>query len=100
MAPTIEPWTLDELVERVAAALGDGYAGGSNGRVRDVPDARAIRWWRTSGSPARRERRGPGRWSRPRSRRRARRPPARRARRASTVRWSVPCLHHDTVTVT
>jgi hypothetical protein len=33
----------------VAAALGDGYSGVPNGRVRDVPDARAIRWYSTIG---------------------------------------------------
>jgi len=39
-----------ELVARVAAALdGATYAGAPNGRVRDVPDARAIRWYATIG---------------------------------------------------
>lgn len=42
-------WTIDELAARVAAALGDGYAGAPNGRVRGVPDARAIRWYATIG---------------------------------------------------
>src|SRR6185503_338489 len=47
-------WTLDELAARVAEALataagaGD-YAGAPNGRVRDVPDRRAIRWYATVG---------------------------------------------------
>jgi len=47
-------WTLDELAAQVAAALttaagaGD-YAGAPNGRVRDVPDRRAIRWYSTVG---------------------------------------------------
>ncbi|GAA4467348.1 hypothetical protein GCM10023170_079580 [Phytohabitans houttuyneae] len=40
---------MNELVSRVAAALGDGYPGAPNGRVRDVPDARAIRWYSTIG---------------------------------------------------
>ncbi|GAA4699648.1 helix-turn-helix domain-containing protein [Phytohabitans rumicis] len=44
-----EGWTIDELASRVAAALGDGYPGAPNGRVRDVPDARAIRWYATIG---------------------------------------------------
>lgn len=44
-----EGWTIGELVSRVAAALGDGYPGAPNGRVRDVPDARAIRWYATIG---------------------------------------------------
>lgn len=45
-----ERWTMVELVARVAAALdGATYAGAPNGRVRDVPDARAIRWYATIG---------------------------------------------------
>lgn len=47
---TATGWTLDELTARVAAALdGTAYAGAPNGRVRDVPDARAIRWYATIG---------------------------------------------------
>lgn len=42
-------WTIAELAARVADALGDGYAGPPNGRVRDLPDARAIRWYATIG---------------------------------------------------
>jgi DNA-binding transcriptional MerR regulator len=43
-------WTLDELAARVAEALdGPAYPGAPNGRVRDVPDARAIRWYSTIG---------------------------------------------------
>jgi DNA-binding transcriptional MerR regulator len=43
-------WTLEELAARVKAALdGPAYAGAPNGRVRDVPDARAIRWYATIG---------------------------------------------------
>lgn len=43
-------WTLDELVERVRVALGgDGYPGAPNGRVRDLPDRRAVRWYQTTG---------------------------------------------------
>jgi hypothetical protein len=42
-------WTLDELVERVGAALETEYPGAPNGRVRDVPDRRAIRWYATRG---------------------------------------------------
>src|SRR5947208_6021892 len=42
-------WTIDELAARVAAALGDGYPGAPNGRVRDVPDRRAVRWYATIG---------------------------------------------------
>jgi hypothetical protein len=42
-------WTMDELVERVSAALAAEYSGAPNGRVRDLPDRRAIRWYTTTG---------------------------------------------------
>jgi hypothetical protein len=43
-------WTLDELVRRVSAALADpAYPGAPNGRVRDLPDRRVIRWYTTIG---------------------------------------------------
>lgn len=42
-------WTLDELVERVREALEGEYPGAPNGRVREVPDRRAIRWYTTIG---------------------------------------------------
>jgi hypothetical protein len=43
-------WTLDELVRRVAAALAGGaYPGSPNGRVRDLPDRRVVRWYATIG---------------------------------------------------
>jgi DNA-binding transcriptional MerR regulator len=42
-------WTLDELVDRVGRALAADYSGAPNGRVRDVPDRRAIRWYKTIG---------------------------------------------------
>jgi len=42
-------WTMDELVERVREALAAEYPGAPNGRVRDVPDRRAIRWYATIG---------------------------------------------------
>src|SRR6185295_3500130 len=40
---------MDELVERVREALAAEYPGAPNGRVRDVPDRRAIRWYATIG---------------------------------------------------
>src|SRR5690349_4776251 len=40
---------MDELVERVREALAAEYPGAPNGRVRDVPDRRAIRWYTTIG---------------------------------------------------
>jgi DNA-binding transcriptional MerR regulator len=42
-------WTIDELVERVRAALAAEYSGAGDGRIRDVPDRRAIRWYQTIG---------------------------------------------------
>lgn len=42
-------WTMDELVDRVGQALAAEYAGAPNGRVRDVPDRRAVRWYATTG---------------------------------------------------
>jgi hypothetical protein len=40
---------MDELVERVHRALAEEYPGAPNGRVRDLPDRRAIRWYTTTG---------------------------------------------------
>jgi DNA-binding transcriptional MerR regulator len=43
-------WTIEELGARVAEVLlGAGYAGVPSGRVRDVPDARTIRYYTTLG---------------------------------------------------
>ena len=42
-------WTMDELVDRVRQALAAEYPGAPNGRVRDVPDRRAIRWYTSTG---------------------------------------------------
>lgn len=48
--PIQAAWTLDELVGRVSAALaGEAYPGSPNGRVRDLPDRRAVRWYTTTG---------------------------------------------------
>jgi len=41
--------TLDELTELVGTALAVDYPGPPTGRVRDVPDQRAIRWYVTRG---------------------------------------------------
>jgi DNA-binding transcriptional MerR regulator len=41
--------TLDELCAQVAVALVDGYAGAPNDRVRDLPDARTVRYYGTLG---------------------------------------------------
>ena len=42
-------WTIDELSARVALALADRYEGAPNGRVRQVPDLRTIRYYTTLG---------------------------------------------------
>ncbi|CAM4442623.1 hypothetical protein MB901379_03154 [Mycobacterium basiliense] len=43
-------WTLDELVRRVAVSLaGSAYPGAPNGRVRELPDRRVVRWYTTTG---------------------------------------------------
>ena len=41
--------TLEELTDRVAQNLADGYPGAPTARVRDLPNARAIRWYITRG---------------------------------------------------
>jgi DNA-binding transcriptional MerR regulator len=46
---TRSPWTLDELAERVGAALSVDYDGPASRRVREVPDQRAIRYYTTIG---------------------------------------------------
>ncbi|WP_436519997.1 MerR family transcriptional regulator [Actinoplanes sp. HUAS TT8] len=42
-------WTMEELIDRVRAALTAEYSGAPNGRVRDLPDRRSIRWYSTIG---------------------------------------------------
>jgi DNA-binding transcriptional MerR regulator len=42
-------WTLDELCAQVALALAVNYTGTNNGRVRDVPDRRTVRYYTTLG---------------------------------------------------
>ncbi|WP_067825419.1 MerR family transcriptional regulator [Actinomadura kijaniata] len=42
-------WTIAELAERAAAALAAGAPVRVNGRVRDLPNARLIRWYTTIG---------------------------------------------------
>lgn len=42
-------WTISELADVAAAALADGGGPRVDGRVRDVPDARTIRWYQTTG---------------------------------------------------
>jgi DNA-binding transcriptional MerR regulator len=49
MARNHSLWTLDELAARVALALAVDYGGQRNGRVREVPDPRTIRYYTTLG---------------------------------------------------
>src|ERR1700675_4503305 len=50
MTAASEPlWTIDELGAMVALALSVDYSGQANGRVRDVPDRRTIRYYTTLG---------------------------------------------------
>lgn len=44
-----ELWTLEQLSDRVADLLADSYQGQSNGRVRELPNGRTIRWYTTIG---------------------------------------------------
>jgi DNA-binding transcriptional MerR regulator len=48
-ASPVTQWTLDQLAERVGAALSVDYDGQVSGRVREVPDQRAIRYYTTIG---------------------------------------------------
>lgn len=41
--------TLPELVEALPRLLASGYDGARSGRVRDLPDARTVRWYQTLG---------------------------------------------------
>lgn len=59
-------WTLDELVARVAATLGETRPGQPSRRVREVPDRRAIRWYTTIGLLDRPQLRGRTGWYGPR----------------------------------
>ena len=47
--PPMTRWTLDQLAERVGVALSVDYDGPPRGRVREVPDQRAIRYYTTIG---------------------------------------------------
>src|SRR5579859_7454093 len=42
-------WTIDQLGAQTAAALAERYEGAPNGRIRDVPDRRTIRYYTTLG---------------------------------------------------
>src|SRR5262245_17549744 len=50
MTPPNAPlWTIDELGAQVALALSVDYDGPDNGRVREIPDRRTIRYYTTLG---------------------------------------------------
>lgn len=42
-------WTIDELVDRAATVLSSGRPLPKSGRIRDVPNARLVRWYVTIG---------------------------------------------------
>jgi DNA-binding transcriptional MerR regulator len=42
-------YSLDQLCTAAASALGQDYSGVANGQVRDVPDARTVRYYTTLG---------------------------------------------------
>jgi len=44
-----ELWTIHQLCTEVERVLAVDYAGSSNGRVRDVPDLRTVRYYTTAG---------------------------------------------------
>jgi DNA-binding transcriptional MerR regulator len=44
-----ELWTIEQLPDRVAELLSNNYDGQSNGRVRELPNRRTIRWYTTIG---------------------------------------------------
>jgi DNA-binding transcriptional MerR regulator len=46
---TDELWTIEQLPDRVAELLAEDYAGQQNGRVRELPNGRTIRWYTTIG---------------------------------------------------
>ncbi|WP_051452133.1 MerR family transcriptional regulator [Actinospica robiniae] len=47
--PDAAAWTIDQLSQLVAEALSAHDPGQSNGRVRQVPDVRTIRWYTSIG---------------------------------------------------
>ena len=52
------PWTLDELSSRVAAVTQQLGLLQSNGQIADAPNARAIRWYQSTGLVSRPQQRG------------------------------------------
>jgi DNA-binding transcriptional MerR regulator len=46
---TDELWTIEQLPDQVAELLAENYEGQHNGRVRELPNGRTIRWYTTIG---------------------------------------------------
>ena len=46
--PSTGELTLPELVEALPGLLASGYDGARSGRIRDLPDARTVRWYQTA----------------------------------------------------
>lgn len=44
-----ELWTIEQLPDQVAELLSNDYDGQTNGRVRELPNGRTIRWYTTIG---------------------------------------------------
>ncbi|CAM3911542.1 helix-turn-helix domain-containing protein [Kibdelosporangium persicum] len=44
-----ELWTIEQLPDQVAELLSENYDGQRNGRVRELPNRRTIRWYTTIG---------------------------------------------------
>jgi DNA-binding transcriptional MerR regulator len=44
-----ELWTIEQLPDQVAELLSENYDGQSNGRIRELPNRRTIRWYTTIG---------------------------------------------------
>ena len=58
----LAPWTLDELSSRVAVATHRLGLLQSNGQIADAPNARAIRWYQSTGLVSRPQQRGRTAW--------------------------------------
>lgn len=55
---SMEPWTLDELTRRVDAVLRRDHVRQDNGQVAQAPNARAVRWYQSTGLLRRPDQRG------------------------------------------
>lgn len=55
---SMHPWTLDELTRRVDAVLAGDKVRQDNGQVAQAPNARAVRWYQSTGLLRRPDQRG------------------------------------------